>query len=68
MNPLRKLSWTVLLAATGLLGMGSAPVEAQRGAVSPLPGWPWPLVDEEEEFLLELEDEFEGDGWSFWGL
>jgi hypothetical protein len=26
------------------------------------PGWPWPFAPEDD-----IEDEFEGEGWSFWG-
>lgn len=62
MNLLRKLACVGLLL-TSALGASDAPRE---GAGDPPeagdlpPAWPW-LLEEEE-------DEFEGEGWSFWPL
>lgn len=36
-----------------------APVEAAQAR------WPWPFRDDDDA-LREIEDEFEGGGWSFW--
>jgi hypothetical protein len=35
---------------------------AVPAAAGDWPGWPWPFATEDA-----LEDEFEGEGWSFWG-
>lgn len=76
MNLMRKLGWTFLLLSSGVAGgcapPASAPLPpagtpaprppAQPGqppeADAAAPAWPW---------FLEEEDEFEGDGWTFWG-
>jgi len=62
MNLLRKLAWTALLLTSGL---GASDAPRDRGDGSPEagdlpPAWPWLLEDE--------DDDFEGEGWSFWPL
>jgi hypothetical protein len=81
MNLMRKLGWMLLLATTGLASTsapsGDEPGDTPGGpsaGPAPQPGsgapqqapvqeepplaWPW-WADE--------EDEFEGEGWTFWG-
>lgn len=62
MTPLRKLACAALLLTSGL-GASDAPRDVAGGppeAGDLPPAWPWLLEDE--------EDEFEGEGWSFWPL
>ena len=67
---LRKLGWAVLLAASGVPRSEGPRPEAATAAAPPQElgpvrpaaepvraSWSWP----------EEEDEFEGEGWSFWG-
>lgn len=73
MNLLRKLGWTFLLLSSGVAG-GCAPPAAAPVPPAGTPAgrppqaapdetasreWPW--------FLEEEDDEFEGEGWTFWG-
>jgi hypothetical protein len=76
MNILRKFAWAALVVTSGLpastVSRGDAtPREDAQGAPPPdridtalakAPGLAWPFPEAEED----LEDEFEGEGWSFW--
>lgn len=68
MNLIRKVAWTVLLGASSLLGTsgstGSLPPQAAAGKATEEGCW---LFEEEPDDPFGLDDEFEGEGWSFWG-
>lgn len=56
----RKLAWAALLVGAGL--QASSPAPAPQ-AEPPKDVRPW--ADEDD---LDFEDEFEGEGWGFWGF
>ena len=53
-NLKRKLAWSLRTAPTE----PPAPADGQR---------PWP-IREDDEGPFDAEDDFEGDGWTFWGV
>jgi hypothetical protein len=83
MNMLKKLGWAAVLVTSGLPHSAVVPHEAAAGAagapVAPAGGdsgngpdpatqparWPWPFAGEDEDLG---DDEFEGEGWTFWGV
>ena len=62
MNMMRKLACTALLLTSGLgASDGPRPASGTSAETQELPAaWPWLLEDE--------DDEFDGEGWSFWPL
>lgn len=75
MKLLRKLGWTFLLLSSGVAGGCAPPAAAPPPpAGAPAPPQPHPAqltpVDDRPAawpWFLEEEDEFEGEGWGFWG-
>ena len=78
MNVLRKLAWAAMLMGSGMPSSEgprpgpSVPAgpDAASSAPAPVPAGPLPVASSEPAIWpLDLdEDEFEGEGWSFWPL